>query len=115
MFLSWPKNVSLIMFLSWPRNISSYVPRCHVAEGSYVPQCHMAEEHNLCSSASMSMWSYVRQDIFLSYIPWLVEKHNILGFLLGNIYLFPVVLVLTALQDEASWLLNEHLFKKITI
>jgi hypothetical protein len=104
MFLGWPKNVSLVTFLGWPRNISSYVPRCHVAK-----------EHNLCSSASMSMWSYVRQDIFLSYVPRLAEEHNILSFLLRNIYLFPVVLVLTALQDEASWLLNEHLFKKITI
>jgi hypothetical protein len=51
-----PRNVSSHMFLGWPRNISSYVP-----------QCHVAEEHKLCSSALMSMQSYVCQDIFLSY------------------------------------------------
>jgi hypothetical protein len=73
MFLSFgSRNVSSDMFLGWPRNISSYVPRCH-----------MAEEHKLCSSAPMFMQSYVRQDIFLSYVPrpptyvprFLVEEH----------------------------------------
>jgi hypothetical protein len=73
MFLSFePRNVSSDMFLGWPRNISSYVP-----------QCHMAEEYKLCSSAPMFMQSYVRQDIFLSYVPrpptyvprFLVEEH----------------------------------------
>jgi hypothetical protein len=52
-----PRNVSSHMFLGWPRNISSYVPRCHVAK-----------EHNLCISASMSMRSYICQDMFLSYV-----------------------------------------------
>jgi hypothetical protein len=67
MFLDFgPRNVCSDMFLSWPRNISSYVPRCHVAE-----------EHKLCSWASMSMQSYVRQDIFLSYVPQLAEEHKL--------------------------------------
>jgi hypothetical protein len=35
--------------------------------GPYVPRCHEAEEYNLCSSAQMSMRSYVRQDMFLSW------------------------------------------------
>jgi hypothetical protein len=46
------------MFLGSPRNISSYVPRCHVAE-----------EHNLCSSAPMSMQTYVHQDMLFVYVP----------------------------------------------
>jgi hypothetical protein len=69
-----PMNVSSDMFLSWPRRMSSYVP-----------QCHVAEEHKLCSSAPMSVQSYVHQDIFLSYIP------QFLGFWSMNICLFPVV------------------------
>jgi hypothetical protein len=57
-------NVSSDMFLGWLRNISSDVHRCH-----------MAMEHMLCSSAPMSMKSYVRQDIVLSYVPWFIEEH----------------------------------------
>jgi hypothetical protein len=67
MFLGFgPRNVSLHMFLGWPRNITSYVPWFHVAK-----------EHNLCSSAPMSMQSYVHQDIFLSYVPRLAEEHKL--------------------------------------
>jgi hypothetical protein len=67
MFLGFlSRNVNSNMFFGWPRNISSYVPRCHVAE-----------EHKLCSSAPMFMQSYVRQDIFLSYVPWLAEEHKL--------------------------------------
>jgi hypothetical protein len=58
MFIGSPRNVSLVMFLGSPRNVSSYVPRCHVTE-----------EHNLCSSAPMSMQTYVYQDMFLGYVP----------------------------------------------
>jgi hypothetical protein len=59
MFLGFAsRNVSSHMFLGWPRNIRSYIPRWH-----------MVEEHNLCSTAPMFVQSYVRQDIFLSYVP----------------------------------------------
>jgi hypothetical protein len=65
MFLGFgPRNISSDMFLGWPRNISSFIPRCHMAEG-----------HNLCSSAPMSMQSYVHQDIFFSYVSQLAEEH----------------------------------------
>jgi hypothetical protein len=59
MFLIFePRKISLNMFLGWPRDISFYVPRCHVAK-----------EHNLCSSALMSVQCYICQDIFFSFVP----------------------------------------------
>jgi hypothetical protein len=78
-----PRNVSSDMFLGWSRNISSYVPRCHVAE-----------EHKLYSSALLSVQSYIRQDIFLSYVPWFCSPATNIcssGFGRGTFVLFPVV------------------------
>jgi hypothetical protein len=67
MFLGFKlRNVSSDIFLGWPRNISFYVPRCHVGE-----------EQKLCSSAPMSVQSYVHEDIFLGYVPWLAEEHKL--------------------------------------
>jgi hypothetical protein len=67
MFLGFGlRNISLDTLLGWPRNISSYVPWFHIAE-----------EHNLYSSAPMSVQSYVRQDIFLSYAPRLSKEHKL--------------------------------------
>jgi hypothetical protein len=66
------RNVSLYMFLGWLRNIISYISWCHVAK-----------EHKLCSSALMSVQSYIRQDIFLSYVPRLAEKHKLCSSVFG--------------------------------
>jgi hypothetical protein len=74
MFLDFPRNVSSVIFPDSPRIISSYVPLCHVAE-----------EHNLCSSAPMSIRTYIHQDMFLG------RKHMFISFRLRNIYLFLVV------------------------
>jgi hypothetical protein len=54
------------MFIGWSRNISSYIP-----------QCHVTDEHNLYSLAPMSVQSYIRQDIFISYVSWLTHEHKL--------------------------------------
>jgi hypothetical protein len=43
----------------------------------YVRRCHITDEHKLCSSAPMNIWSYVRLLMSAGYDRRLIDEHKL--------------------------------------